>query len=137
MFKRLFRKCIRYFAVSFICFPVPTFVGELYADVTHRFPVHVIDMPRSVTGMSLKRLEKWADAGDPAAENALGVHYFYGRGIPKNQQKADVWFRKSAESGNANGAFHLAFAYNFGEGVPANRQKAVYWWQQSAKDRKK
>jgi TPR repeat protein len=133
----LCRQCIYYVAFGLTVIPVAATAGELVVHHVPKFRVHVTEMPKSVAGMSLSKLEKWAHAGDSAAENALGVHYFYGRGVPKNQQKADIWFRKSAESGNANGAFHLAFAYNFGEGVPTNTHKAVYWWQQSAKDRKK
>ncbi len=125
------------FVVVFASSHVMAFAGQLKVSIVPHYPVHVLEMPRSVAGMSLGRMEKWARIGDPAAENALGLDYLYGRGLRENWQKADYWFRKSAHAGNASGAFHLAFAYNFGEGVPMNTHMAVYWWQQSAKDRRK
>jgi FOG: TPR repeat, SEL1 subfamily len=137
MFTLLYRRCICYIAFGLTGIPVTATAGELMVHNVPGFRLHVMEMPKSVAGMPLSKLEKWARAGDPAAEDALGVHYLYGRGVPENWQKADAWFRKSAQAGNASGAFNLAFAYNFGEGLPRNTHKADYWWQQSSKDRKK
>lgn len=139
MFPLLFRKCIFYFflVVGLTWISGVAIAGELLVHKVPEFRVHVMEMPKSVVGMPLSKLEKWAHVGDPEAENALGADYLHGINVPENWQKADAWFRKSANAGNANGAFQLAFAYNFGEGVPPNRHKAVYWWQQSAKDRKR
>ncbi|WP_143484220.1 tetratricopeptide repeat protein [Acidithiobacillus marinus] len=137
MSTRLYQKHIGAFMFCLAGIPSVATAGQLHASVVPQYPIHVLEMPKSVAGMSLVEIEKWAHLGDPAAENALGVDYLHGRGVRENWKKADIWFRKSAHAGNANGAFLLAFAYNFGEGVPMNTRKAVYWWQQSAKDRRK
>jgi len=47
--------------------------GVAVADelLVHKVPVfriHVMELPESVVGMPLRELEKWAHAGDPAAE---------------------------------------------------------------------
>ncbi|MGE4490385.1 MAG: tetratricopeptide repeat protein, partial [Kiritimatiellales bacterium] len=55
-----------------------------------------------------------------------------GRGIEKNAAQAVYWFRKSAESGNADAQLDLGFCCEKGRGVRKDMQKAVEWYEKSA-----
>lgn len=64
---------------------------------------------------------------DPAAEFMLGVMYFYGQGVPRDNGIAAVWFHKSAVQGHppaqlAFGSLHLR-----GVGVSPDLEDAYMW----------
>ncbi|MBQ7215874.1 MAG: SEL1-like repeat protein [Synergistaceae bacterium] len=65
---------------------------------------------------------------DPAAQNALAYKYY----IAKDYEQAVVWYRKSAEQGNADGQFNLGFMYRNGYGVEQDYEQAVYWFRKAA-----
>ena len=52
-----------------------------------------------------------AQAGDPKAQNQLGVRYLLGDGVEKDPQQAVEWYRKAARSGYADAIFNLGTAY--------------------------
>ena len=76
---------------------------------------------------------KAAEQGDADAQDALGVCYYYGRGIEKDFQRAFELFEKAAEQGNISSQFHLGLCYYCGEGVERNTRKAVRWFERAAK----
>ena len=49
-----------------------------------------------------------AVAGDPAAQNTLGIKYEIGLGVPMNDTLAMQWYRKAAQQGLAEAQFNLA-----------------------------
>lgn len=71
------------------------------------------------------KLRKDADSGDAKAQNTLGVMYFTGEAISKDETgkilkndpaKAAAWFHRSALQGYANAQFNLGLMYANGEG---------------------
>ncbi len=68
-----------------------------------------------------------ANAGHSGAETMLGVMYFGGQGVEKNESFAAIWFFKASQKGNANA--HLAFGslHIRGVGVLQNLSKAYKW----------
>lgn len=68
-----------------------------------------------------------AAAGHSGAETMLGVMYFSGQGVEKNESFAAIWFFKASQKGNANA--HLAFGslHIRGVGVLQNLSKAYKW----------
>lgn len=46
-----------------------------------------------------KSLEPLAQAGNPDAQYALGYLYYYGDGVPKNENKAKYWMQRAATQG--------------------------------------
>ena len=48
----------------------------------------------------LKQLHQSADQGNAEAQYQLGLIYYYGRGIAKNQDLAIAWLHKAAGQGN-------------------------------------
>jgi TPR repeat protein len=69
---------------------------------------------------------------DPNAEAFLGWAYSHGEGVPKNDDEAVSWYRKSAEHGNAMGQSNLAFMYENGRGVHKDLGEAAKWVQAAA-----
>src|SRR5208282_1894514 len=76
---------------------------------------------------TLDQLQHLADKGDPAAENALGLHYASGDGVKQDETEAAVWFTKAAESGNVKAQIALATRYWAGRGVPPSLSQAYFW----------
>lgn len=68
-----------------------------------------------------------ASAGHSGAETMLGVMYFGGQGVEKNESFAAIWFFKASRKGNPNA--HLAFGslHIRGVGVLQNLSKAYKW----------
>ncbi|MBA4142376.1 MAG: sel1 repeat family protein [Nitrosospira sp.] len=86
-------------------------------------------------------LRKDAEAGDPKAQNGLGVMYYTGEAVSKGASgkildndpaTAAAWFHRSAAQGYADAQFNLGLMYANGEGVPQDPVKAVELFQKAA-----
>lgn len=71
-----------------------------------------------------------AEAGDIAAQNALGIMYATGNGVRQDIFQASRWFRKAADQGDATAQYHLAFYYYDGERI--DYKEAVNWYRLAA-----
>ena len=78
-------------------------------------------------------LQKKADAGDPAAQYALGKAYESANGVPHRTDQAAIWYRKSADQGNEKAQNALAVLYWLGDGVERNKTEAVRWYRKAAR----
>ena len=67
---------------------------------------------------ALRLFRPLADQGDAPAQNALGVMYQNGRGVPQDYAETAKWYRKAAEQGVAEAQANLGFMYEAGQGVP-------------------
>jgi TPR repeat protein len=76
----------------------------------------------------IEELRKRAEAGDPKAQNELGVAYRMGEGVPKDKTEALNWYKKSARQGFADGMFNLGGSYYNGDGVNSDAQLAWAWF---------
>ena len=70
-----------------------------------------------------------AEAGDPAAQFALGAALYYGS--PDTGQAIE-WFRKAAAQGHAPAEFQLGQLYDFGFGVAQDDALALTWYRKAA-----
>lgn len=59
-----------------------------------------------------------AEAGDASAQQKLSTMYFYGRGVPENEERAMQWARRSADKGNLDAMFFIGTMYVFGDVIP-------------------
>jgi TPR repeat protein len=80
-------------------------------------------------------LRKLAEAGDASAQNALGLLYYEGRGVPRNYGQAKEWFEKGAEQGHAGAQVNLGTLYLHGDGAPQSTQTALVWFGRAAAQR--
>lgn len=80
------------------------------------------------------KLEAAAKAGDPAAEDWLGLDYESGfsKGLAQSYRVARVWFEKAAKQGYANADYNLGQLYQVGAGVPRSFSRARYWYRRAA-----
>jgi hypothetical protein len=76
----------------------------------------------------LAKLQKSAEAGDPAAQNELGVRYQVGIDVEKNPEESLAWFRKAAKAGYGKAMFNLGASYYNGDGIVGNKIAAMRWF---------
>ena len=77
-------------------------------------------------------LLQMAESGDTNAQNALGVMYAEGEGIPQNSGEAAKWFRRAAGLGDAWAQFNLGVMCHDGKGVSQDDVEAAKWWRCAA-----
>ncbi len=83
------------------------------------------------TTKELTTLQK-AEAGDSQAQFHLGNSYNIGRGVPKSENQAAIWYQKAAKQGHAWAQVNLGAMYYLGDGVPQDDKQAVVWTQKAA-----
>ena len=77
-------------------------------------------------------VRKRAEAGEAAAQRALGFRYSLGVGVEKNEKIGFEWTKKAAEAGDAKAQFNLAGNYADGRsGVKADPVAATYWYRKA------
>jgi TPR repeat protein len=80
-------------------------------------------------------MDEWrplAEKGDAKAQYSIGVMYFEGKGVPKNEEEAAKWQRLAAEQGFVFAQHHMGYAYEYGKGVPRDYKEAVKWYRLAA-----
>lgn len=83
----------------------------------------------------VKAVQLWrplADAGVAAAQYRLGVMYAEGKGVPRNDAEAAVWFERAAKQGDATAQYDLGASYAEGIGVPKDMVAAAKWFRLAA-----
>ncbi len=73
-----------------------------------------------------------AEAGDPAAQLALGSLYDLGQGVPRDPATAYGWYRRAAAAGSPAAEFNVAAMSDTGDGVPRNAPEAALWYSRAA-----
>lgn len=72
-------------------------------------------------------LRPLADDGDPAAQYYLGEMYRFGRGFPKDEARAALWYKKAANHGSSDAQYALGMMYATGIGVSIDYVEAYRW----------
>jgi TPR repeat protein len=80
----------------------------------------------------LERTQKAAEQGDTKAQYNVGLMYYIGQGVPRDEAKAVQWFQKAAVQGRAEAQYSLGVMYAEGRGVPRDEAKAAQWFQRAA-----
>ena len=93
-------------------------------------------------GEKFQALLEDAKAGDPVAQNSLGVMYYTGEAVSKTASGqvldndpglAAGWFYRSAEQGYADAQFNLGLMYANGEGIDQDMHEAVELFKKAAR----
>jgi TPR repeat protein len=61
-----------------------------------------------------------------------GLQYATGKGTPKDDRSAAIWWLKAAEQGHLKAQVNLAWAYENGVGVGRDPSNAAYWYTKAA-----
>ncbi len=82
------------------------------------------------------KLKPLAEAGDATAQHRLAILYFYGHGVPEDENVALDWATKSAQGGNVDAMFFVGNIYVFGDRVPLEADdpdlEAAKWFHEAA-----
>jgi TPR repeat protein len=65
-----------------------------------------------------------AEVGDAGAQYLLGVQFWRGRGVARNDATAAQWFTRAAEQNHSDAMTDLALMYQAGEGVEEDPKRA-------------
>ena len=83
-----------------------------------------------------RQLEPLAEQGDATAQHRLAILYFYGHGVPEDENRALDLARRSAEAGNVDAMFLAGKIYVFGHTVPNDADapdlEAAKWFYEAA-----
>ena len=81
---------------------------------------------------ALREFRPLAEEGDARAQHALGVHYMFGYGVPRDFTQAFKWFQRAARHGHAVAKYDLGLMYYRGEGIERNFPEAFKWFFEAA-----
>jgi len=81
---------------------------------------------------ALKIWRPLAEEGNVFAQNALGMMYNNGKGVPQDRTEAMRWYRLAAYQGDANSQFNLGDMYYKGQDVAQNYTEAMKWYRLAA-----
>jgi TPR repeat protein len=73
-----------------------------------------------------------AEEGNADAQYHLGLMYANGRGVPRDDKIAVLWYGKAAEQGEAQAQFNLGWMYANGRRVAKDEKIAVLWYTKAA-----
>lgn len=79
----------------------------------------------------VESVRKRAEAGDPAAQRALGFRYSQGVDVEKDEKKGFEWTKKAALRGDAKAMLNLASNFAKGSGTAKNETAAVAWYRKA------
>jgi TPR repeat protein len=68
----------------------------------------------------------------PIAQRNLGIIYREGRGVPTSDEKAVLWFTKSANQGDLLSMTRLGFLHFYGKGTTQSFEQALTWYRKAA-----
>ena len=92
----------------------------------------IVSARSALSGGDPAEAVKLATDGDIAAQLALGEAYLTGRGVPRNAERAAIWFRKAAEAGDLSAQIMLAQVHDQGTGADTDAAEAARWLEKAA-----
>ncbi len=124
-------KTLRLMLLAVLMAPVGHALGQTPAQ-QDAFDAGLAAFQRGDYGEALDRWQPLADGGLGAAQLGLGVLYFDGLGIDRDDEVAAQWFTRAAEAGNAEAQFNLGRMYFAGRGLTQDYDKARQWYEQAS-----
>ena len=92
--------------------------------------LQLLNMKRPLRESSfIKFTNKKLELSDAEVQLEMGRRFFYGLGVPKDDDEALKWFLLSAEQGNAKAQNHVGYCYEI---VFSNHLEAVKWYKKAA-----
>jgi len=73
-----------------------------------------------------------AEAGDPRAQEYVGMLYEHGQGVEADPETALLWYRTAAESGDVTAQYNLGVALVEGRLADADAEEGRHWLEQAA-----
>ena len=120
--------------ILYVAFGLPKFSAAKTPDAVNKLTPNQLKSEAesgknsSAKQNDVRQLKKLAHAGNPTAENNLGVLYDCGHGVPRDYVEAANWFRKAAVRGDDLAESNLGDLYANGQGLPRDFTEAIEWW---------
>ena len=74
-----------------------------------------------------------SEKGEASAMYALGIAYFFGSGVVKNDKESSKWVLKAARLGNVDAQAEIGHRYAIGLGVVKNEKEEIDWYRKAIK----
>ena len=84
--------------------------------------------------LALKWMKSAASQGHVKAQNAMGLFYSTGHGVPKNPKLSFEWYLKAAKQGDGDSQMSVGCCYEEGDGVEKNLKESYSWFLRGAKN---
>lgn len=82
--------------------------------------------------MTLEETRASAEKGNPKSCYELGLRYFYGNGVDRDEQEADKWYLKAAQLGNPEAQFAQGRRHHYGLNTNKDLPEAAKWYHKAA-----
>jgi TPR repeat protein len=82
--------------------------------------------------LALQEVMPLAGAGNADAQHLLGLMYYMGQGVQRDDEQAFAWQYKAALQGKAAAQYMVGAMYYTGNAVPQDRILAVTWFRKAA-----
>lgn len=82
--------------------------------------------------MALKEIAPLANAGNAEVQHLLGLMYYMGRGVQRDDKLAFKWHHKAAQQGMPAAEYVIGAMYYTGHAVPQDQRLAVTWFRKAA-----
>lgn len=79
----------------------------------------------------LEQIERYAEAGDSAAQFELGWMYENGVGVPRSGTDAIRWYLMAARAGVVQAQLNLGWIYQNGRGIERDMSKSEMWYRRA------
>jgi len=112
--------------LSIVCFTLPAWADFKAGEKAYQ---------RGDYATALREWQPLAKQGHAVAQYNLGLLYFNGQGVPKDDAQARQWFDKAANQEHAGAQVNLGSLYDYGRGGPQDFKMAVRWYRRSANQR--
>ena len=81
---------------------------------------------------AVKSYRTSAEKGNDKSMTNLGIHYYYGTGVPQSYKEAVKWYLRASKKGNSFAQYNLGRCYFTGNGVPRDLVASREWFEKSA-----
>lgn len=89
-------------------------------------------LDRNEAAQLVEYLQNAADPGKADAQYRLGMMYFTGQMVDKNDDEGLYWYRLAADQGHAEAQFSLGVRYVLGQGTDQDPYEAHRWFKRAA-----
>ena len=107
-------------------------VGLYTKDAELQFELGVLYANASNDKEAVRLYQLAAKQGHSGAQNNLGLHYEYGRGVGTDLAEAARLYQSAAEKGEPNAQNNLGNCYQHGKGIKKDVKEAVKLYRQAA-----
>ena len=101
------------------------FSGSAFAQQSPELSKAMVAFNRQDYAQARTQFESLARDGNVEAQFYLGMIYWGGLGVARDNQKAAFWYRKAADQGNAGAQNTLGVITSSGEGVQSDDHEAA------------